>query len=435
MNPLAKELNETLEHAAPEVYRVLSKLGRELYFPKGILTQTAEAKHKAHRLNATIGIAKENGEAMHLKSVMLNFAGLQPDSVLPYASSYGLQELRILWSKDLIRKNPSLKDKSISLPIVTNGVTHGLSIVGDLFVEPGDAVLLPDKVWGNYNMTYGVRREADLLKYRFFNEAGGFDVAGLRRTLLEHAGRGKLVIVLNFPNNPTGYSVTRDEADGIARVLLDAAEAGCNIVAVCDDAYFGLFYDDECLKESLFCRLAGLHKRVLAIKLDGATKEDFVWGFRVGFITLAASPAAGVHEALEKKIGGAVRGAISNCPLVSQTIVLRAMSTASYEDEKKAKFDILRSRALKVREVLAQERYAEAWTPYPFNAGYFMCLRMKSVNAEEFRVRLLDQYGIGVISVGDTDIRVAFSCVEERDIPDLFDVMFQCAREMTQRKR
>ena len=433
MNPLAAELNRQIGEAAPALLEMFSDLGRELYFPKGILTQTAEAKQKAKRINATIGIAREGGEAMHLPSVMKSFAGLRPDSVLPYAPSTGLPELRAKWREGLLRKNPSLGGRPISLPVVTSGVTHGLSVVGDMFVEPGDAVLLPDKVWGNYNMTYGVRRKAELLRYRFFSDAGGFDAEGFRHTLLAQARRGKIVVVLNFPNNPTGYSVTAREADCIAEAVLAAADAGCNVAAVCDDAYFGLFYDEECLKESIFSRLAGLHERVLAIKLDGATKEDFVWGLRVAFITFAIGGGdADVYEALGKKTGGAIRGCISNCSHASQSILLRAMSDASYDEERKRKFETLKARALKVREVLGQERYSVVWRPYPFNSGYFMCLRMKGVNAEEYRLRLLEKYGIGVISVGDTDVRVAFSCVEEREIPELFEIMFECAREMNE---
>jgi aspartate/methionine/tyrosine aminotransferase len=49
------------------------------------------------------------------------------------------------------------------------------------------------------------------------------------------------VLVLNFPNNPTGYSTTNAELDQIAAVLKEAAEAGRNLVVVTDDAYFGLF--------------------------------------------------------------------------------------------------------------------------------------------------------------------------------------------------
>ena len=55
LNPIAKELNDRLAKAAPEVLAMLSPLGRRLYFPRGILTQSAEAKEKGHRFNATIG--------------------------------------------------------------------------------------------------------------------------------------------------------------------------------------------------------------------------------------------------------------------------------------------------------------------------------------------------------------------------------------------
>ena len=48
---------------------------------------------------------------------------------------------------------------------------------------------------------------------------------------------------------------------------------------------FGLVYENGIFKESLFSKLADLHENVLAVKVDGATKEDYAWGFRVGFIT------------------------------------------------------------------------------------------------------------------------------------------------------
>jgi hypothetical protein len=53
------------------------------------------------------------------------------------------------------------------------------------------------------------------------------------------------------------------------------------------------------------------------------------------------------------------------------------------------------------------------------------------LDAEAYRVRLLNQYGVGVISTSDTDIRVALSCVDEDDFSDLFEVMLACALEMS----
>ena len=68
-HPLAVELNDLIRREAPEIFSMLSGLGREFYFPKGILTQTGEARQKAKRFNATIGIAKEKGEPMFLPAV------------------------------------------------------------------------------------------------------------------------------------------------------------------------------------------------------------------------------------------------------------------------------------------------------------------------------------------------------------------------------
>ena len=59
MNPIAKELNHTITSGNPHLMEMISRVGEQLFFPKGILTQSAEAKEKAHRFNATAGIARE----------------------------------------------------------------------------------------------------------------------------------------------------------------------------------------------------------------------------------------------------------------------------------------------------------------------------------------------------------------------------------------
>ena len=134
------------------------------------------------------------------------------------------------------------------LPIVTSGVTHALSLVGDLFVDKGDMVLLPDKFWENYELLFGVRFQAQLALYPFFNASGGFNVEALRQALATRAGSWKTILILNFPNNPTGYSITkqRGRADR-RRCCCEAADDGRNLIVVTDDAYFGLFYGEDVL--------------------------------------------------------------------------------------------------------------------------------------------------------------------------------------------
>jgi aspartate/methionine/tyrosine aminotransferase len=433
MNPLAEELNATIKSASPALFSALSRLGKELFFPRGILTQTAEAREKASRYDATIGIARQGGHAMNLPVIMELLTGVSPDEALDYAPSTGNPALRRRWHEDMYAKNPSLAGRETSLPVVTSGITHGLTITGELFIDPGDVVLVPDKFWGNYNMVYGTRRGAEIRKFEFF-ESGRFNTGALSRALSEALDdKGKALVVLNFPNNPTGYAIRRDEAGGLVDVLASAAGPDREVVVVLDDAYFGLFYDEECLKESLIGPLAGKSEHLFAVKLDGATKEEYAWGLRVGFITFSIEVPGGakeVYAALEKKVSGAIRGNISNCSQLGQSVLLAAMSHPDFGEQKGEKYQLMWERARMVMDVLARPEYGSVWEPYPFNAGYFMCLRLKDLDAEEFRVSLLERYGIGVIAEGGTDVRVAFSCLEVDEIPDLFDIMYRCAREI-----
>jgi aspartate/methionine/tyrosine aminotransferase len=435
LNPLARELNETLAEAAPEVLAMLSPLGRRLYFPKGILTQSAEAKARAHRFDATIGIATEGGHAMHLRSVHRHLVGVEPDDAYPYASAGGRPGLRERWREKQLEENPSQRGKRVGLPIVTNALTHGLSLVGDLFVAEGDVILLPDKLWGNYRLTYEVRLGARIETFPFY--AGkGFDTEGFDQAVrAQAAGREKLIVLLNFPNNPTGYMPSEQEGNALVASLVAQAERGTRLLVLLDDAYFGLFYHlgGPSMTESLFGRLVNRHPNLFAVKLDGATKELFVWGLRCGFLTFGpgrADTAEAVCAALDAKARGAIRGSISNSPHLSQTLVERALASTSLADERKEKCETLRARAEKVFEVAHDPRFRESWEVHPFNSGYFMCLALKGVDGETLRLHLLDRHGVGLIATGGCDLRIAFSCLEVPEIEPLFELIHRGVQEL-----
>lgn len=62
-----------------------------------------------------------------------------------------------------------------------------------------------------------------------------------------------------------------------------------------------------------------------------------------------------------------------------------------------------------------------------------MCIRLKTVDAEALRSHILDTYGVGLISIGQTDLRVAFSCLEEDDIQELFDIVLKGVEDLETR--
>jgi aspartate/methionine/tyrosine aminotransferase len=353
---------------------------------------------------------------------------VDPKESFTYASSYGRPDLRKKWQEMIRSKNPSLKG-TISLPVVTHALTHGLSMAGYLFVDPGDKILLPDKYWENYELLFELAHGGALSFFNTF-KGNGLDLDAFEKGL---ASLGpKKIVLLTFPNNPTGYTPTETEQWTICDMLKREAERGRRVLVLADDAYFGLVYEKGIARESIFARLADTHENLLTVKIDGATKEDYVWGFRVGFLTYACRGiTAATCASLEAKTGGAVRGNISNASHLSQTLVHAGFSAPDYDSVKLEKFNTLKRRYLKVKNVLRtnENRYREVFTPLPFNSGYFMCVELKKgLDAETVRQKLLTDYDTGVIALGNL-IRVAFSAVREEAIPQLFENIYGACRE------
>jgi hypothetical protein len=142
MNPQAESLNEIIRKESPVVYDLLSRRGREVFFPKkGILSQGAAARGK--KIDATIGSAiEDDGSAMRLRSIA-NSINIPPDKVFPYAPSSGRPDIRKKWKEMILEKNPLLKGGSFSNPVVTLALTHGLSMLGYLFVDEERLLFFP----------------------------------------------------------------------------------------------------------------------------------------------------------------------------------------------------------------------------------------------------------------------------------------------------
>jgi len=427
ISELASVLNSNLGLDKCVAYRVLSERGRKIYFPhKGILGQSAEAR--GMEINATIGTAfEEDGTPLALPTVQKAFA--MPEKVVQasflYQPSFGKAQLRKKWGEKLLQKNKNLSGIKFSEPVVTAALTHALSISASLFVNPGDTVIIPDLYWDNYDLIFCESYGANIKTFNTFVN-GKFDVASLAKAL--DTGIGKKIVLLNFPNNPTGYTVTDSEAKEICELLISCAEKGSDVVALLDDAYFGLVYENGIYEESLFGLLANAHQNLLAVKMDGPTKEDYVWGFRVGFITFAFKDASDIQlKALEDKAAGTVRATISNSASPSQEILFSVYGSENYESEKQVKYNTLKARYGKIKEILAAHKeYEESFVAMPFNSGYFMCVKINGAEPEAIRKECLKN-GLGVIMLSGL-IRIAFSSVPLNKIEELFERLHKAVK-------
>ncbi len=423
LDPQAAALNQVIETANPALLRMLSERGRKIYFPKmGILAQSAEARGK--EINATIGTALDENAAPLCLTSIASQMNLPKGAAFPYAPSPGLPEIREQWGKMLLQKNPGLANKPVSQPVVSCALTHGLSTAAYLFCDEGDVLLTPDLYWENYDLIFGVSFGAEIATYATFNAQGGFNLEALRQAMAARTEK-KLIISLNFPNNPAGYTLLEKEVPALKQLLLAEAEKGRQLVVLLDDAYFGLVFEKGVYTQSMFVDLCDAHPNILAVKLDGPTKEDYVWGFRVGFITFGihgATPA--VYQALEGKCAGAIRASISNVSMPAQSILLAAWKNPAYAAEKQQAFELLQLRYREIKRILAAHpEYQTAFEPLPFNSGYFMCVRLKQANPEKVRQTLLAKHSTGVINLCGI-LRLAFSATPTAKLEKLFANLF-----------
>lgn len=429
MDSQAIALNKTIENENGAVLNMLSQKGQEIFFPKqGILAQAGAARGK--EINATIGEAKEDdGSSMHLP-ILKSMINIDTDLVFPYAPSFGKPEIRNAWKEFIYKKNPSLGKSEISSPIATNGLTHGLSIAGYLFANNGESVLLSNLYWENYDLIFTNGYGAGIKTFNLFADKK-FDIHSFS-TEINNTTEEKIILLLNFPNNPTGYTPLESEMPEIINEIKGVAEKGKKIVVLIDDAYFGLVFEDGVYSESIFSQLAQLHENVLAVKLDGPTKEDYVWGFRVGFITFGIKNGTPkLYEALEAKTAGAIRGNISNISNISQSMLYKAYVSGSYEEEKKEKFEKLKSRCQTLRKELSKKEYDEYFEALPFNSGYFMCVQLKKgLDPEKVRIHLLEKYSTGVIVLNNV-IRLAFSAVPQNKLAALAENLYKACKDLS----
>lgn len=435
LNVLAQELNTVLEGTS--FAALFSDMGERMFFPRGIISQGGEARKHGWRANATIGTTVNDKHPVELPEIQAHLPGLSPEESVAYSPTAGCAALRQVWKEKLLAKNPSLETKGFSLPVVVPGLTAGISYISDLFLSEGDNLIAGDPSWDNYSLIVETRRNAHLKLFpMFWGNAfeGGFNLDAFQKVVDEEAKTGKVHILLNFPQNPSGYTATESEMQQICAIIKGHAEKGVKFLVCCDDAYFGLNYEPEAAKESLFAYVADLHENVAAIKIDGPTKEDYVWGFRCGFMTFAGKGLTEAHyEALQKKLMGIIRSSVSSCNTPAQSILLKAFTSPTLGANKKKFRDILEGRYRRARAAVNKHEDDKVLVPQPFNSGYFMSFTCYGINAEELRQKLLHEQGIGTIAIDANHLRIAFSSLDKRDIDVVFEAVYTVAHELAEK--
>lgn len=434
MNDTISPENRAIEEASPALASLLSPLGARVAYPPDIPFQAAEARGK--KLNATIGqITDGMGQIVAPTSLSSGLAALAPEQrnrAMLYSPVEGIAEVREAWRRWQRRGRD--ESPASTLPLVTVGLTHGLSLVADLFGGPGRAVAVPAPFWGNYRQTFAVRTGAEILSAPAYRD-GRYNCQAIAEALAARPAGEPAVAILNLPSNPGGYAATGVERETICASLLEVAEKR-PLLVVCDDAYAGLVYEDDVPRESLFWQLAGRHPNLIPIKLDGATKELSFFGGRLGFLTLPFEPDSPIAAAFESKVKCLTRATIGSPPAATQVLVAKALGSETLRDEIEEIRLRLAGRYRVLRSALAQLD-SELLRPLPFNAGCFALLEIEpsaGLRAGEIRRYLLDHHDTGLIAIGDSHLRIAFCSVKKSALPELVERLAKGVAELVARR-
>ena len=408
-----------------------SKLGENIILPQDVLIQSKETAAVTGAINATIGIATINKKAMSLPSINKVLTELNNSEYLPYSPTPGLPKMRELWKEKILADNPSINKDFLSLPMVTTGITQGIDIAANLFSQKGDALLLPNLFWQNYAQIYTIKLGNTIYKYNQFDENNEFSIKNFKQTLYS-IKEDKISLILNFPNNPTGYTPSDVELDSLVEVINIFAKENTNkqIIIVSDDAYFGLFFEENHKTPTLSAthKLAE-NENCLIVKLDGITKEFYSWGLRVGFITYYTKNNE-LRKILLEKTQGYLRSTTSSPSNLSQQIAVRLLDNKQSLEEKEINDKIIEERYNELKQAISTEQLDQLVRVLPFNSGYFFTIKLPSnINAHEFRLKFLNEYKYGVYSMDDEHIRIAFSCLDKELIPELINKFKQCIKQ------
>ncbi len=397
------------KHTTPNF---LSRRSSRLTLPKSSIVNQFQ-KAKTAQINATIGVALSDSlEPMYLKSIKENI-NLSPKEIFPYTTTTGLLALRDTWKSRILAQS----NLEISTPIVTNAMTHGLNLAGFLTLDERDTLTIFSPHYPNYDLIFGKYLNVKVNTIPLFKK-NNLNLTDFEKFL--NKDKEKKVILLNFPNNPTGYNPTKTEIEHLVKIIKNASSKQ-KITIILDEAYRGFSYSEDAYSKSLFPSLANLSPNLLTILLDGPTKELFSWGLRVGFITFGTKNNTHLYKILEEKSMAFIRATTSTSPTLSQHLILKTLENNQFEKEIEQNFRTLKKRYKKVLTVLDTLDFRTYMNVIPFNSGYFFCIELKTASQAEFiRQQMLKNYNIGIISTGKC-IRIAYSSIKEDDIQKVLE--------------
>lgn len=305
-----------------------------------------------------------------------------------YTSNWGLAELREAIAQNIERKYGLTYDAQKEI-LVTVGGSEAIDNALRAFVSPGDEVLIPEPSFVCYTPLTILAGGTPVALPTVYEDEFKLTPERLRAAITP---RTKM-LVLPFPNNPTGAIMNRQELEAIAAVLRDT-----NILVLSDEIYCDLTYQGE---HVCFAELPSMKERTVVV--GGFSKSYAMTGWRLGWAMgprEMMAPICKIHQF-----------GIMSAPTTAQFAGIEAMRTGEDDVQRmRMQYDMRR------RYLVGELRDMGLDCFEPLGAFYvFPSIRSTGLSSEEFANRLLEDQKVAVVpgtafgESGEGHVRISYS--------------------------
>ncbi len=287
-----------------------------------------------------------------------------------YTSNAGLVELRQEICNFLKRKY-DLSYEPLTETLVTVGGSEAIDLALRCMINPGEEVIIPQPSYVSY-LPCAVMADATPVIINLKAE-NNFKLTATE--LLEAITDKTKILILPFPNNPTGAIMEKEELEEIAKVVIEK-----DIFVVSDEIYSELTYKN---KHFSIAAIEGMKERTIVI--NGFSKSHAMTGWRLGY---AAGPANIIKQMIKLH-----QFAIMCAPTNSQFAAVEALKNCDKDvEEMVVSYNQRRRFLLNEFEKMGLDCFE------PFGAFYvFPCIKKYNMTSEEFATRLLNEEKVAVV--------------------------------------
>ena len=315
------------------------------------------------------------------------------DGATHYTSNLGTPELRQAIAAYVQRRFNAKYDWKKEI-LVTVGVSEAIDLAIRAIMEPGDEILYHEPCFVSYAPTIRMAHGVPVCVETNVKDDFRLTVAALEAKVTPKTK----ALLLNFPCNPTGATLTHADFKAIAKFVLKH-----DLLLLADEVYSELSYDG---KVQSFSSLPELKDNM--VLLNGFSKSWAMTGYRLGY-------ACGPHAVVDTMMKIHQYG-IMSAPTLSQAAGVEAMNSG--DDD----VDRMRAEYKRRRDFLVSSLNAMGLkTVLPKGAFYvFPDIRSTGLSSEEFCLRLLNEHAVACVpgsafgACGEGFIRMSYATSYEQ---------------------